>query len=532
MSEVNKNYSVNSRETDLYWIVKFWSNIVYYSKNSPESSDDLTSIIKNEIEIFSSNIATLGSIRSNNLRANAQKYFLKNPSAIINTHHEILENEKNNPDYLQQFNPITYSYDKNSFRTQFLAEVISEMRTTYPQLQSNPEAELKVVKIIVPTLDKSYEKLLKQQYIKILMNIGDFMKKFNLLEEFSSTYKNMLSNHGLRDLGYPMHEDLPNCKSIDTFFTENFLNTLSLQKLTALSSFWLNKAAKSIISLNNMLFIINEYDLWPVVKSGKKQCPLPQEKIALVLKKTAFVSQIENSIFSSLENIQLDNPNISSAEIDDICNKSLAEKIENKKDWYKSKFDKLLPELENDMDKDIRQFHRIYNARYLLYRLKDICIFNLLIGSIDNHFSQNWGVIQENIANDEFININFDIEGLNMPLRLHMYTSELKKFLKTYTGKCIVPLYKGGKDLNIKGIYISSSILLPMFVKQTSCINNILNNSKNLSPDVITFLQHLKFLKNTSKVPPTFIGTKAKESNALNLETDQKLYIPKKEMFK
>lgn len=532
MAQPTISYSISSRETESYWIKKFWSNIVYYSKNSPESSENLTSTIKNEIEVFTSNLAVLGSIRSNNLRANAQKYFSKNPLAITKTYNEILENEKSNPDYLQQFNPITYSYNKDSFRTQFLAEVISQMRALNSQIQSNPECELKVIKEAIPTLDKSFEKLLKQQYAKILMNIGDFMKKFNLLEEFSSTYRSVLSGYGLHDLGYPTHSDLPNCKSIDTFFTENFLNTLNLQKLTALSSFWLNKAAKSIISLNNMLFIINEFDLWADVESGKKQCPLTADKITLILKKTSFVAQLEGSIFDYLETMQLENPTMSSDEINDLCNNAINEEIKNKKDRYKSRFDKLLPELENNMDKDITQLHRIYNARYLLYRLKDICIFNLLIGSIDNHFSQNWGVIVENMANDEFININFDIEGLNMPLRLHMYKSELQNFLEEYAKDCIVPLYKGGNDLSINGMYISSSILLPMYVKQTSCINDKLKNEANLPPEVVKFLKHLKFLKNASKVPPTFISTAPNEPNALNLETGQELCVPKKEMFK
>jgi hypothetical protein len=154
------------------------------------------------------------------------------------------------------------------------------------------------------------------------------------------------------------------------------------------------------------------------------------------------------------------------------------------------------------------------------------------MGSIDNHYSKNWGVIPETIANDGFVNINFDIEGLNLPLRLHMYQSELIDFLNDYTGDSIIPLYKGANDLNVRGRYISSNIMMPMFVRQTSFINTTLQNPKDLPPDIIDFLRHLKFLKDSSKVPPALKNVNPKEPNAMNLETGEKINIPTKNMFK
>jgi len=315
-------------------------------------------------------------------------------------------------------------------------------------------------------------------------------------------------------------------------FTENFLNNLTLPKLIALSGFWINRTVKAIITLNEMLFIVNAFNLWDDVIARKRHIPIEPTQLDAMLEKTAYLSQIEEMLFDTMEDIQLKQPSADLDYLNKIFNEIFDKKIKKEEKRYKKKFDRILPDSENDLQTDIYAFHEMANAKYLLYRIKDMCIFNLLMGSIDKHYSKNWGIIPSDNMSGRFVNISFDIEGLNMPLRLHVYQSELIAFLTEYTGKPVIPLYKGASDMKIYGQYISSAILAPSSKKQNSFITEQLANPTKLSPSIVNFLKHLKFLKDNSKLPPSIKNESPNTPNTINLVTGERSYIPTKEMFR
>ena len=188
------------------------------------------------------------------------------------------------------------------------------------------------------------------------------------------------------------------------------------------------------------------------------------------------------------------------------------------------------------------------NTQFLLYSIKDISVFNLLMGCIDSHYSKNWGIIPEK-DNTSQAYINIDIEGLNMPLRLHMPKSNLIKFLTEYTGQPIMPLYQGSNDMKLSKDPKTSNVLAPLCKKQTNCITertSFFNKSledhkkgddpkKKLSPaqiinyqKALQFLAHIKFLRDKTKLPPSLKHISPNAPNAFNLKTEEEIHIKSK----
>lgn len=529
----NTNHSINSVANHDYWAKKFWSNFLHYIKSFDAlEPTQLNKDIENEITDFSFFLTNFASLKSNFLRASAHKHFSKNSADFIETYHKILKEIENSPDFLTTFSPHKYSYNKNLFREQYVVELLAATRNLNPDLTPGSQNEFNQLHDNLKKCDNTFEKRQKQAYISLLVRLGDFLKKLNLIEEYSNTYNSMLSMYGLKALSYPPHVDEKNCKSIDTILTENYLNNLTLPRLTALTGFWINKSAKAIVTLNEMLFIVNEFDLWNDVIAQKKQIPITDEQLKTILDKTSYLSQAEETIFNIMETMQFNAPTANQEEINNIFNSELNKKIAKEKTRYKKRFDSILPNSKNDLKKDIYAFHEMSNTRYLLYRLKDMCIFNLLMGSIDNHYSRNWGIVPNDNPNSKFVNVTFDLEGLNMPLRLHIYQSELTDFLKKYTGEPIIPLYKGANDMTIYGHYISSAVFAPTSKKQNSFVTEQLANPSKLPPDIANFLKHLKFLKDSTKLPITLKNESPNKPNAVNLETGEKTYIPSKDLFR
>lgn len=531
----NTTKTINSNEDLAYWVKKFWSSFLYYTRNI--ECDDPNNFKKTVQEAIDKEITDLttflthyGSTRSDYLRANAQKFFVQNPTSFVETYKLVLENIEKDPSYFEKFTSLTYSYNKDSFRTQFLVELLRETRKANPSIEPGTKTEFSALQINLRKFDKIFEQDLKQSYIELLLYLKDFFEKFNILEPYCDTFSNKLMNYSLQELSYAAHTDKKHPKSLDTIFTEKYLNSLALPKLIAIAGFWINRATKATRTLNELNFIINEFDLWPQVKNQRKQFPLDNKQLDDVLTKTRCLYHFEDELFAIMEEIHLAKPKLNNEQLTTIFSKFFDEKVSKEQKRYKERFDDIFPDSDNNLEKELSSIHELFNTRYLLYRLKDFCIFNLIMGSIDKHYSKNWGL--DSIVPGKLTQIYFDIEGLNMPLRLHVYKSQLLTCLKDYTGKSIVPIYKGAKDMTIKGDYITTEILAPILSEQNNFLNTQLADPRKLHPDILNFLRHIKFIKDPSKIPPAFKAENSNTPNAINIETEEELRILPKEMFR
>lgn len=545
------NRTISSEVERIEWVKKCWKNFLFFAQNLPENNKkSIESSLKKEIEDLTIFLTDFGPTKSNFIRSTAQKYFTKNPMNFLETYKAVIDATQKDKNYFSKFNPYTYSYNPINFRTQFLVELIIDTRKANPQLKPGTKEEFKILQINLGKCDKLFEKRLKREYIQLLVRLGEFIEKFDFLKDYTNTFENKLvtpldgSNYARRDendnlidntlkgLSYQPHKTEANCISLDSVFSENYLNNLKFPKLVALAGFWINKVTKQIESLNDVLFLTNEFNLWKYTNSNKKTLPLDDQQIKATLIKTKFLSQLEDNLFKKVESLQLESPTLSQETIHKIFSNHFKQTIRKKEINYKKRFDRSLPEIPNELNHDLAEFHEMSNTRYLLYRLKDICILNMVMGSIDHKFSRNWGITS---CNRNKTNIVFDVEGLILPLQLHIPTNKLLAFCKEYTDSSVIQFYKGIKDFSIKeknakkDKLIKSDILAPICSKQKTFINSIFKENVPLSPSMANFLMHIRFLSDNSKLPPSIKNENPYLPNALDLETGETLHIQSKE---
>ena len=77
------------------------------------------------------------------------------------------------------------------------------------------------------------------------------------------------------------------------------------------------------------------------------------------------------------------------------------------------------------------------NARMNLYERKSSGLIGLLALLYYDNVSENWGLMEEDGKSNKIL-IAADIEGLNMPLRLHIDKKLVKQFIKDYENATII----------------------------------------------------------------------------------------------
>lgn len=109
------------------------------------------------------------------------------------------------------------------------------------------------------------------------------------------------------------------------------------------------------------------------------------------------------------------------------------------------------------------------------------------------------GIIDEN-PRSKFVLLVADINGLNMPLRLHIEREKVKDFAIKNQGNSIIPIYSGITDFNINGRIISTHILMPLTQNQKELIKQASTNVKD-GDYRYKFIKHLEYLADCQKYP-------------------------------
>lgn len=540
-----------------HFVTIFWPHLLYYSQNllnnSTEEQINLGDNIIDKILSISNTLSHSGGIKTLPLITQAQDTLLKDKKLLTTIYNDIISNESKDPNYLLSVRK--HNYTKMSFYQHFVAEIINAVRLDIDENVQNligkqntdknliqeyysaaKKNEFQLVEARLNMTEKNLVKYQRDIFTEILVNLGEFFKDFNLLERYSRNFERDLGNHGLRDLAYPLNDvakektqkSSGNTKTtitVEQLFDKKYLETLSISKLTALTAFWANRAAKDIERLNELLFIVYELDLWENLENGEKAIEIEPKKLEQLFTKTNFLINIETFIFDKIELLRAQNPHLETEKINDAFNNFFDAEVLKYKDEYTTFFSKVFPDSKNDFCDDLSSLHNLENTKYLLYSLKNNCLINLTMGSIDSHYSKNWGIVPDGKEKSEFICIYFDIEGLNMPLRLHMPKPILNKFILEYTGKSEIPLYQGVSDLTLHSQTITTGILAPLCQKQSEAIRTKLADQGKCSPDVVRFLKHIQFLRNNNKSP--WDNKNTKEPNTFNLITKECTYTKK-----
>ena len=208
---------------------------------------------------------------------------------------------------------------------------------------------------------------------------------------------------------------------------------------------------------------------------------------------------------------------------------------------YSKYFGTKLPNTMNVLRYDIENKYMTgRNVVDNLYKGKNANILALVESCITRDTIQNWGYIEEENNLGNYIILGFDIEGLNMPLRIHIPKNYLEQFFDANNMEKIIPIYKGNDDFKRLGEQRKTPVLIPMSPNIKEQIRKIEINKKG-SIQQAMYIEHLKYLADTKTEnfpqrlkAPKVIGKGKKQKvkysikrEYINLETGQKYEMNK-----
>ena len=474
-----------------------------------------------EIEDFKSNIA----------RRNAIKYLNFNWEQVEIEYRKLVAEERRTGKKLKDKERILYSSNKKKAIRQLMAEVITNIRGIVESVDPNliyeldrrytgkimdlkkelietktdRESRKKVERTIyligpIPEFEKvkyylkkiigqeETDKELKEQYVNTIMIIGQLIEEFGTLEEYKKHQINELKRINL--------EKLQDTNGIDNLFKKENLQKLNLAQLAALYAFWDNRLVKEIEKIYNSYFIMYELDLDDKTTIQNKDATnklLPHQLETLNVK-TALLDILISNIYYQYRDSHLEG-----GEVD--IEEALSEMSAKFGAEYQKYFSGIggLNVHENNFDKDIVLRLKTENAIRNLYIQKDNGITGLLNLLYNGDVSENWGIIDEN-PRSKFVLLVADINGLNMPLRLHIEREKVKNFAIKNQENSVVPIYSGITDFNINGRIISTHILMPLTQNQKELIKQASSNVRD-GDYRYKFIKHLEYLADWQEYP-------------------------------
>lgn len=341
---------------------------------------------------------------------------------------------------------------------------------------------------------------IKERYIDSLIKCGSILDGFGLLSRYQKQHTRMLANVGLREFAYEAKSKDEKDMDLVKIFDEEILKKLPLQNIIALNTFWINRLAKEIEIMNKARFICQDLGVFEKILKEKSENPnneisMPtNEDIESELLKLNVVNRINERCIHEIEKhankLKIEERN--NIEVEPYIN-AVASDYQHQ---YFEYFRKCLPNSSNILTIDMTNCITANNMIYNLYKGKDASQLAFLENAVTNKQIKNWGYIKDETTQGCVL-LGFDIEGLNMPLRLHITQKYLKEFLNQNGLENKMPIYQGDEDFTIYGSRINVPLLMPLDNKRISKLKNT-NVDFQRDTDMAQYIEHCKYLINTS----------------------------------
>lgn len=365
---------------------------------------------------------------------------------------------------------------------------------------------IEAISEILSGMKEISEEETKKNHIDAMEFIGDKLKRYNLLERYKKENDRNLGTYELGEYTYEVSTKkfTKDEIGIEEFFSREFLETLELEELSALSTFWQNRYAKECKYMGEALFAIDTLDLWGKIIQGKK-IEINDKQVGLIYSKKKCLEEVSTMLLRSIGQ----NHKITSQEDKErgYCiatgEKEMESILKQESQNYKRIFDSRLRKIPNDLASDLGLYKSILNYTDNIYYIRNSNLCSMIRNLIDTKKSLNWGIIEDEndtIESDNYILIGIDFEGLNMPIRLHIKRELLKDVLRTYNGETRIPIYEGASDFVKMNEVLPTNILMPLQRRQKQVLN-IKNLEINEQSNNRPLVNHLRFLKDSSKYP-------------------------------
>ena len=384
---------------------------------------------------------------------------------------------------------------------------------------------------IIQTYNSMMKETLKEKQIEILVFLGRFLDKFNLLEDYVKRHDKYFKKIKGIDLSYDLETGKYNKDEIGVkeLFTKEFLKTQDLETLLALSIFWQNRFSKEIKNINDAMFFIKELDL----ENKEDIYTSIKDNYAYVENKTECINRLTKYIESATRKGIGDKDEVEGGTIIYIEDELLEIKAMIG-DRYNSYFSEIKPNSKHDVFEDICSYLSCVNNAKNIYLSKDSILRYFIRKEENKKGMENWGIIpsknnhENRSRKSKNILIGIDIQGLNMPLRFHINDTEVIEALTSAGKEPIIPKYQGSREFEqINGEVIPTNILMPLQKEQVKNIRETLKKiqiNQNYNNFNIPFLEHMLFLNNHKKMPkhferiPTYLNLKDEETTTQQIK--------------
>ena len=130
------------------------------------------------------------------------------------------------------------------------------------------ENELDLIKDIVPYGHNEIEKKLIKCEKNSLKIAGKFLEKYGFLEEEIQQQNEDYKRLDLKNMCYKYEtEKIDEDIGLKNIFTDEYIDTLSLEQLTVLNAFWQNRVSKCASEIKKGIFIMDSLNLWDNIEN-------------------------------------------------------------------------------------------------------------------------------------------------------------------------------------------------------------------------------------------------------------------------
>lgn len=526
----------------------------YWKQHEEASNSEAFEYFQDWFERESEDIATFPSIRTNNIKYYVCKYLVEHPNELRVSYDKIIREEKR--DGAKKGEPSSYTYSSNILSSirQLTIEGLVVLRKAQSQLDpeqvrivrdymSRSKKEQRVLRgkfcdsaqkrVLDSYLDylegdeftqlykflQAQSKLmytdLKSNFVESILRVTEKMDEFGLLEQYTQKHLAYMRRIGLSGLAYEYDTDEAGSTSVKSFFTKKNVEKLDIYQLGMLNAFLINRYTKELQKLNKTFFIVSELGLWSQIKSatpapnGRISIDIDEKELEALYRKMNF---LEVALGDLMEECQADresgeehNITTENGTVRTFVKMQVSDRIDDMEcdigDLYREYFGRILPESSNYFGRDFDNYRVLQNAIMNTYRIKDYNMITALFNAYQvKCLSKNWGFIPEDrsVVDSSKILLGFDIEGFNMPIKLHIDKSLVLDFLRANQGDTKIPIYEGDSDYTVLGQRLGTQILMPLFMKQKKALKMYEETVQDYNRPLI---EHTKFLKDSGKYP-------------------------------
>ena len=346
-------------------------------------------------------------------------------------------------------------------------------------------------------------------YTSSLMFMGRFFREFDLTKDYVRA-----DNKNLKKIWL---DNLTSEKELDEMFIPEYLDNLSVQELTYLNVFWLNRFTKEMDNFSKASFIITDLGLWDKIYNGE-EIEIDGEKLKWELLKIDTLTNFSIDCLETREDNEVLKEAIEKAASTEEGKKQIKENGSIHLDFsehikateekygmdYFDRYYPHLPESKNFFIYELDEFKGIYNVIFNAYKIKDAALLGILDNLQLNGDIENWGLIKQNesdnVLKGRYLLIGVDLVGMNMPVRLHIPKDILFDSIHENSKENVVPLYSGSEDYTIDSFLLTSPILMPTTEKQKKEIIRELEKSER-SRDKDRLYEHLAYVYGAKSFP-------------------------------